>query len=61
MQACADRRRESIAIYRLYCCEAYYENCYRLREWLTRLMIDEAKEEFLRNNAWAHQFFSRVG
>jgi hypothetical protein len=56
-EASAKRERESIAIYRLFG-PAYYEDVYRLREWLTAMLIEQAKEEFLRNNAWARQYFS---
>lgn len=40
----ARRRRDQIAIYRLYG-EAYNNDVYRLREWMMALIWEEAKEE----------------
>ncbi|MFZ2080525.1 MAG: hypothetical protein WAV38_28530 [Xanthobacteraceae bacterium] len=55
LQSYADRERESVAIFRLFG-PAYYEDVYRLNEWLWEMIFAQAKEEFLRKEPWARQF-----
>jgi hypothetical protein len=50
MEESAKRKRESTAIWRLFG-PAYYEDVYRLNEWLTAMMVAEAKAEL-----WASQW-----
>jgi hypothetical protein len=57
LETSAKAQRESTAIWRLFG-PAYYEDVYNLREWLWAMIINEAKEEFLRDNPWARQFIS---
>jgi hypothetical protein len=53
----ARRECEKIAIWRLFG-EAYYKDVYNLNEWMWRLVMEQAKEEYLRDNAWARRYFS---
>ena len=52
----AKRRRESIPIYRLFGA-AYYEDVYKLNEWMMRLMFEQAKEEVAKEHPdWTRQW-----
>ena len=54
LQSSADRERESLTIWRLHG-PAYYEDVYRLNEWLWEMIFAQAKEEYLRDNPWVRQ------
>ncbi len=47
LEASAKAQRESLAIFRLFG-PAYYEDVYRLNEWMLEMIFAQAKEEFLR-------------
>jgi hypothetical protein len=51
LEASARRKRESTAIWRLFGA-AYYEDVYRLREWLTAMIIAKAKAELWAREPW---------
>ena len=51
LEAGAKAQRESLAFG-----PAYYEDVYRLNEWLWEMIFAQAKEEFLRKEPWARQF-----
>ena len=55
LEASAKIARESTAIWRLFGA-AYYEDVYKLREWMTRLMIEQAKEELWEREPWVRQY-----
>jgi hypothetical protein len=55
LQSSADRERESLTIWRLHG-PAYYEDVYRLNQWMLEMLIAQAKEEFLRKEPWGRQF-----
>jgi hypothetical protein len=57
LEAGAKAQRERLAIWRLFG-PAYYEDVYRLNQWMLEMIFAEAQEEFLRNNAWARRYFS---
>jgi hypothetical protein len=54
-EASAKGRRESTAIWRLFGA-AYYEDVYKLREWLTAMMVAEAKAELWAREPWVRQW-----
>jgi hypothetical protein len=55
LEASAKRKRESTAIWRLYGA-AYYEDVYRLREWLWAMLMAETKEELWAREPWMRQW-----
>ena len=44
LQRYADRERESLAIFRLYG-PAYYEDVYRLNQWMLEMIFAQARKE----------------
>ena len=45
LQSSADRERESLAIFRLFG-PAYYEDVYRLNQWLWAMIFDKRRKSF---------------
>jgi hypothetical protein len=54
MEASAKGRRESTAIWRLFG-PVYYEDVYKLKEWLTAMMVAEEAELWARE-PWVRQW-----